>query len=403
MNDIIIYESKYTDNITSVIKDDIYPKISESLDKPNGISNLKKCIKIFLESRSEALYDTGPNDRIFFGKNDIDLFFKYIGIEESEIVNMLTNAYFWNISFSPIAIKDPFTDCVLMIIRYFLKKKMNIEAELAGVYLAFSGKFYPSLHYNSFPTVVPGEHRAIMDYVINVKLSQKFDIKHEGSVFNAIRSIVLTWIHTYENTKFQNPTDEDIAYLIQQLQNRIKSFIKNIAKLYYDAYKNKDYLNFESDNLNQDDFRIVENNSTKVSKYTDATIQYMCTGVNYKFCKICSDQNVKQDEVKSIMEGIIHNPKYISDLAEVISLIISDYYFYSKEKDIRSVEFLAYAIKSRPNARSKDVLKTKMIIEGWLDETSENYRKRKSRDATKNSYYKAILKYIILSINNANK
>jgi hypothetical protein len=45
----------------------------------------------------------------------------------------------------------------------------------------------------------------------------------------------------------------------------------------------------------------------------------------------------------------------------------------------------------------------KEIIEMWLDKNSPQYRKRKSREATKNSYYKSILTYYALVINKACK
>ena len=50
------------------------------------------------------------------------------------------------------------------------------ELEQSCTYLAFSGKFYPSLHYGSFPLSCPSEHRPVMDYVINNRLSRKFDL-----------------------------------------------------------------------------------------------------------------------------------------------------------------------------------------------------------------------------------
>ena len=49
---------------------------------------------------------------------------------------------------------------------------MKKELDLALVNLAFSGKYYPSIWYRSFPTVAPQEH--IMEYVVNNKLSNKY-------------------------------------------------------------------------------------------------------------------------------------------------------------------------------------------------------------------------------------
>ena len=39
----------------------------------------------------------------------------------------------------------------------------------------------------------------------------------------------------------------------------------------------------------------------------------------------------------------------------------------------------------------------------FLEDNSAGYRRRKNRIATQNSYYKAILEYVVLIINKANK
>ena len=138
---------------------------------------------------------------------------------------------------------------------------MQKELELATIYLSFSGKFYPSIHYSSFPKVEPNQYRHIMEYVVNNKLTNKFDLKIHGSVLGAVKSIGLTWINSYEDL-FKTSDDEDIVYLIQQLHNRIKSFMKNIATLYYETYDNKDsYLTYDSDNLDEDSYRLADNDS----------------------------------------------------------------------------------------------------------------------------------------------
>ena len=42
-------------------------------------------------------------------------------------------------------------------------------------------------------------------------------------------------------------------------------------------------------------------------------------------------------------------------------------------------------------------------INTWLEDNSAGYRRRKNRIATQNSYYKAVLEYVVLLINKANK
>lgn len=389
--------------ITSIILTRIYPMVETSLSKGNA--KLKACIGRFITSRSKSIYDNGPNDRIYFGAEDVKDFFQSMGFTEKDIINHLQHAYFWDINFSPIAVKDPFTVTMMMVIRYFHLKKMKKELELATIYLLFSGKFYASIHSGSFPKAPPSQHRAVMDYVINYQLTNKFDIKKEGSLFGAVRQLGITWLDSYEE-RFQKPTDEDVAYLIQQLHNRLKSLIINVAQEYYKAYENKDYLNYESDNLSDDSdgYRLTDNDSLISTRFTENTMEYLTnSSVNYSFCKMCSDVNVKTDELMDIMSSIIHDSNYLHQIRDVLNIMITDYVRrHPEQKNVASISFLSYTIKAKPNTKDKDLLKMKQIIESWLDESSPNYRRRKSREATRNSYYKAIVEYFALVINKAN-
>ena len=62
---------------------------------------------------------------------------------------------------------------------------------------------------------------------------------------------------------------------------------------------------------------------------------------------------------------------------------------------------VSYAAK--PNTKDPNILREKEIVESWLTENSPSYRKRKSRLATKNSYYKSIFSYFTLVVHTANK
>lgn len=189
----------------------------------------------FIKDRSKDLYDIVPVRRIPFGSEDIDSFFKAMKIDKNEITQCLSETYYWNMNFNPRAAKDEFTMTMMMVIRYFLLKNKQTDAEISTIYLAFSGKFYPSIHSQKFK-IPPEKYRHIMEYVLNNVLTQKYDLKREGSVFGAVRSICRTWLRTY-TPKFKNPDDEDVADMIQQLHGRIKSFLGNIAAAYYDTYE----------------------------------------------------------------------------------------------------------------------------------------------------------------------
>lgn len=387
--------------VTTVAVDEIYPLVEKSLSK--NTAKYKKNIQNFIEVRSKDLYDTAPYTRMQFGDDERNDFFKSIEITKEQIRECLTHTYYWKMNFSPAAAKDEMTMTMMMIIRYFLKKNDDLNAELSTIYLAFSGCFYPSIHYGSFPKVQPNEYRHIMEYVVNSMLTMKYDLKREGSVFGAVRSICRTWLETYHKTLL-NPDDEENAELIKQLHGRIKSFIVNIAKLYYQAYEEKLYMTYDSDSTDEETFRIADNDSLRTERCVENAMNFINNNnVDIKLCQMAADNNVKVSEVKSIIESIQDDKQSIAEIKELFRLLISDYMQNGKDKNVATIEFVSYCVKAKPNSKNKNVIRQKEIIEGWLDEKSTQYRKRKSRAATKSSYYTSVLTYYVLVINKANK
>lgn len=277
------------------------------------------------------------------------------------------------------------------------------DAEISAVYLAFSGKFYPSIHSQKFP-IPPEKYRHIMEYVLNNVLTQKYDLKREGSVFGAIRSICLTWLNTYKS-KFRDPDDEDVADMIQQLHGRIKSFLGNIATAYYDAYEKKDvYFAYSSDSNDQETFRVADSDSLAAERAVENGMNWITSkGVDYRMCKLASDKNVTTDEIKNIIESIQEDRNNIILIRELMQLMVAEFFANSNSKDVTSYEFIKVTIVAKPNTRNKNIIREKEIVEGWLDENSPQYRKRKSRPDTKSSYHKSVLAYYALVINTANK
>lgn len=397
----VITESATTPKVTRVIVGQIYPVVEKAMSRNQSF--YKKNIQEFIKARSADLYDTVPIRRIPFGSDDIDSYFKSLKINKSDITSALSNTYYWNMNFNPRAAKDEFTVCQMMVIRYYVMKSRMTDAELASIYLAFSGKFYPSIHSQKFK-IPPEKYRHIMEYVLNNVMTMKYDLKREGSVFGAVRSVCKTWLNTYKS-KFKNPDDEDVADMIQQLHGRIKSFLGNIASAYYETYEKRDvYFTYASDSNEQDTYRIADSDSLLAERCVENAMNYITSHqVDYKLCRYSHDGNVSTDEIKSIIESIQEDNDNLILLREFMQLMVIDYFENSKEKDVTSYEFVTKSIVPKPNSKNKAVVRQKEIVEEFLNENSPGYRKRKSRAATKSSYNKAITTYYALIINQSNK
>lgn len=389
--------------ITKVIDTKIYPLVKNSLSK--SLNKYKSLMSHFMQSRSQGLYDTFPATRMLYGQQDADMLYDALGVKETEIQALINETYYGKISnFNPRAAKDPVTVLCMCMIKFFFLKKDKQNLELAMIYMSFSGKFYPSIHYAQYPKAIPADYRWVCDYVVNSELSNKFDLKTEGNVIGVIKNTTNTWINTYQDRLKGETDDEDYVYMIQQLHVRIKSFIKNTAEVYYKCYNDKDYLTYDSDDMSEDNFRLTQNDSTKIDAAVNRTLTYITThDVDYRLCKMCADENVKVDEIKAITESIVKNPDNLDLVRELLYLMISTYFQSSATKDVRDIEFITYSIKAKPNTKNKDILRQGEIVEELLMKNSTAYSRRKSRKATQLSYNRAIYAYFALIINSANK
>lgn len=276
--------------------------------------------------------------------------------------------------------------------------KKNID--IATLYLAFTGKIYSSAHFRSFPKVSPEGYRHIMEYAIN-NMSNKYDIVKTGSVIGAIRIQGQTWVDSYKS-RFRSFNDEDAIYLIQQLKSRVSSFIKNIAKEFYKAFEDKEYITYDSDNVSSDEYHLADSDSLKLEKVIDKTLNRL-ESTDFLLCKRSSDSNVKTDELVSIIDSIMTNQDNFTLVKELIRNICTYYFANGKYKDVTNLEFLSFSMSPKPNSKDKLYLRNKEIIEQLLLKNSTKYATRSKRVATKISYNNSILKYFVWLIHEANK
>jgi hypothetical protein len=389
--------------ITKVIVQDLYPLIEKTLSSRS--SKLQACIAKFINDRHSQLFDIAPYDRIYFNQSDLDDLWKALDLKEEQIIAVMKKAYFWDIPINPQCVKEPYVMTLMMCIRYYLKKNQTKYAELTSLYLAFSGKFYASLHAGvAFPSVSPAKYKTVMDFVINNMLTDKFDLKKEGTVFGAVMSLCKKWLETYGAKLKATPSDEDLKTIVQQLRDRERSFLMNIAKLYYEAWENRNFLNYETDSLDEDNFHLTSNDAASAARYTENAMNVLTsTYVSIDICDKCQDSNVKAREVREIMEGILGDKNNLPKLRRIINIIICDYLRNYPGGRVGDIEFVVYSLKAKPNTKDPIINELKSTILSWLDENSPNYRKRRSRKATAASYYKSILMYLVLVINKVSR
>lgn len=363
----------------------------------------KQCVTRLVNARSDQMYAIGPYDRIPYGAIEADDLLKSVDITKDEIRKALVQTYYWPVaSFNPRAAKDEITVLLVCILRYFLLKKDKNMVDLTLIYLSFSGKFYPSIHFAIFPIVEPSKYRYVMDYVMN-NLTNKFEFKVEGNVLAAVRSVAIKCKDTYTN-KLSRLKDEDVVYFIQQLHTRIKGILKNVAREYYKAYQNKDYITFNSDNTSDEDYHLADSDMLQAERDIERAIsKIQSSTINYKYCKMAANVNVKTEEVKQILENILNDTNNMPEVRELVRCMIYAFYQQSKSKSVSDIQFLTYSIAPKANSINPLVIRIKKIVEKWLETYSGKYRKRKKRIATQNAYICSIRAYFAIVVHTANK
>ena len=387
---------------TTSIKDIAYPEVEAKLKAPGAINKYKQFMNKFVQKRQKELYDNAPKKQIYYSVDDVNNWFSATGVNKKVIKQAIKGTYYSAIgNFNPRYAKDESTIALLCMVRYFKKAKLDQEYNMALMNLSFSGKFYPSLFYKSF-RIEPADY--VMDYVVNNMLTNKFDLAKTGNVIGTVMSIANTWGTSYAD-RLESFTDEDVTYLVQQLHNRIGSFIINIATLFYDAYEHKDsYITYDSDDLSEDNYRLADNDSFKTERIVENTIKEITTkNIDYANCKRASNNMVKFDELKAIIDSLVSNNDNIPIIKEFCTLMVSLYFQEAKIKDVKDISFISFSIKPTPNSKNKYVLRKKELMDLILINNAENFARRRSRAATESAYYRAFNAYMALMIQKSNK
>ena len=379
-----------------------YPEVEKQLSDSNIIAKYRKFMMELLSKRQTQLYANAPTKQMYYTAEDVNTWFRVLGIDRDKIKQGIKGTYYYRqANFNPSYAKDDSTIALLCMVRYFILHKKESELNLALLNLCLSGKYYPSIFYKSF-RFEPQAH--VMEYAVNTLLTNKYDIIRKGNIIGVLKNISSIWAETYSKDKFAKFYDNDITYLLQQLHNRIDSFIHNIALVYYEAYENKDaFMTYDSDDVSEDNYRLADNDAFKISRIVDNAIEEICTkGVDYVNCKRSSNNLVKFDELKAIIENMITDNKNIPLIKEFITILVALYFAQAKYKNVQDIAFISFSIRPTPNTKNQYAIRKKEIMDQLLINNSDQFQRRRSRNATESAYYRAFNAYMALMTKKAN-
>ena len=179
---------------------------------------------------------------IYFTSTDRNILFALCGVEESIIIDIINKVP--GIEPTWVVAKDPYNHLIVWLAHRIYISNLSskyIEIGLLSLFKLLHYKFFTSIVFNSYKY---GADKATMESVI-ASLSNKYDIVKDKTWKNVIENrsrdvFVSTSIHLETLSKYME--DDDILYILSDIQSRIRQKIRLITELYYQSKERGDSL-----------------------------------------------------------------------------------------------------------------------------------------------------------------
>lgn len=388
--------------VTTIIKDRLYPKISEVLSTPSGDRKFKQLVGQYMDKHSETLHMAGPMKLIPFGDTDKAQYFQLFQITDKEVKEMIvemTRKITMNSDFKLLT-NNPIFSVFYCCIRYYTLKKDEKGLNTSLAIYALSN--YPSIFSMSFPHEPnPG----VMQYTMD-NLSEKYILKQGGSLFGGL---FLSIKHSYAFLKdyMKDGSDKEVIRFIQRIRNDQKSIMKNICDQYMKNHAKGLRVKLSKDSYDEVQVDVdAENNTTIVETITNNIVNQIITNnLDLRRVTSCKDiAGISLTDCRFYLSKIV-SVKYTSEIHDFVQAVLFLYLYdeHHSREDINSTHFLNWSAElfRKTNSNNKNISTIKKTLDKWGEETGVHSKFK--REASRINYKRAIFWYFILSIQYFNK
>ena len=375
-----------------VLVNELYPYVEKSLSKKENVKKLNDVIASFIDRNNEALSAVGPTKLIMFTDKDRQDVFDIIGITEK--MEKAARDKSKDIKNTGKTVARPLSITMTLITRYFSLHNNLPMVKLSVLYCGLS--FYYS-KYTKYFKFDPNEE--IMAYTIN-NMSYKYKLKSKGSLLAAIDE---TYYGAYQlhRRDIERGNDKDIVDFILSMDTRINNLLKNICNEFMKNYKSGNYIAYEDDDNDPENFKMSSSSSHSISNLSDKiTMRLITDGPPIKLVTAAARNNkVSVNELRNYLNTMIRNENR-DEIKELIEAILFIYLFDKKNKieDINSNKFITYTITlyRKSNANDKNIHRIKEILDSWLERL--DIYKKTQRLATINDFRRALYVFFVMCI-----
>lgn len=379
------------------IVDSLYSKVEQALSNKSNVSKLKTNFDKYMSKNLDKYMSTvGPSSaRPIFNTVEISTFINTVGLTDREINDAIRltvknkSVKYWYKLDNPIIIAN------ILATRYFSILKNDEYAKICVSYMILER--YPSLHHKYFKF---GLNDNVMDYTIN-NLSNKFTIKQSNSLWNALFDITFQSYQHFKGDIIKGD-DSGIYNYAMRVQTSLNSFMRKISVAYYDNHEKGNTTKVETEIFDDDNYYEGDSNSFAVDKLTNTVVSHLVVnGPDMKLVELSAKMNnVSVNMMRSYTQTMI-TEKQRADIKVIVENILSLYLISDEPHPVNTIgtnDFLIYCLQlyKKSNTVNKDIIRIKTILDKWLVELG--IMSKTSRDATINSFRKALFVFFVLTI-----
>lgn len=395
---------RHTQKVEYKIRDKYFPLVESLLPKTEKI--LFRYIAKY-EDRHAEVINSPYIDLLPFGINesgpDYDIIYKTTGIDVDELRKTMKEVPLpGNLTKEKAAFLPSSVTFLLIIRYYYLTKQFD---KVSPIYSYWGYSIYWKRFTKSFKL---GVNKNVMMYTINT-MSYRNLIKTKNSL-KALLNYIVKGRCEYYASGIGQACDEDIRYILDQVQSDIGSKINQIASAYYNNYNDPEKKNeimmgdtmLDNEGTRREDTSAI----TQVEVYAQkATQTFFSNGINRDKAKTAvtmAANDISLNEVIHTLE-MVEKEYTAKHLHEFYSAVFMYYLNLDDPKatteSIHSLKFLAIMkdVIKKGNTTNKNVRTIIDYTSKWLNEGSQAFRVS-NRPGTKTNYRKAIWYYLLLIV-----
>lgn len=398
---------------STYIKDNLYPVLDKAFSDKANKDKFKRDIDKFLSENIGRLNVMGPLKAISFPKSSIDNVLDCTGLDAkvisktvSEMKKSRDGSDSANIFATPVYV------AITLATRYFILQKSKLKKNdtskeakevddmLKRCIYYITVPIYALLQKKYYPRCEPNP--AIMEYAIS-NMIEKNRIKQTGSMLDTIYITGQGCLDFYFD-KLKVGDDESITQYISAVRTRINSIMRKITNAYNDAFKEKQYIQVEKEDMSDESYYQADSNSQFINRTTNKVVQTLIVnGPDMKLVEISAKNNgISVSNLRSYIITICSD-KHQVELTNLIEALLI-LFFNSEDskdytiRDLSTDKFLFFALNvyQKANTKNEHVIKVKTILDKWMEEL--HVYEKSGAKTTIHATRRALFMFFVMSI-----